>query len=294
MENKKTASKQELLALGLMNTLPALLGAAIAGPEAGAIAAQGSQEGNKMLLEDARLQREEEAKSQERLAKQLEADRVRAEQQEFKRELQENQLRASAENQQATRALTKSLADQNYALRKEGVVQRQQERLRTEAEPIETVLANIERVENRLGNKLENLEINKKGKLISKESKKEQDLPGVSIPGIGRVNFYDTDARKLASDMESVFNIELKTRSGAAVTTPEMQRLRNEFAQGKFNTEAEMVDALQQYKKLAAEALQRAEATFSPETLELREQRRSDLNEREELEMLRKKYGTKK
>jgi len=73
------------------------------------------------------------------------------------------------------------------------------------------------------------------------------DLPGVSIPLVGRVGFWG-DAAKLNTVASKMFNMELRDRSGAAVTTPELERLKTEFGEGKFNTEPQLIEAMQSYK----------------------------------------------
>ena len=100
-----------------------------------------------------------------------------------------------------------------------------------------------------------------------------KDLPGVSVPGIGRVSFYNEDARAVETAISKVFNTELKDRSGAAVTTPEMERLKIEFASGKFNTEPEMITALKRYKELATQELKNREAAYPSEVKETYKQR---------------------
>lgn len=102
-------------------------------------------------------------------------------------------------------------------------------------------------------------------KSLDKYDPKKDDLPGVNVPLLGRVSAYDSDARMLNSKMAKIFNVELKDRSGAAVTDPEMNRLREEFASGKFNSESEMVQAIKDYRQASINALQRAEQAYSPE-----------------------------
>lgn len=124
----------------------------------------------------------------------------------------------------------------------------------------------ITRVEDQLGFPLEAY---KDGKVNGKEV----DLPGVSLPGIGRVTAFDSDARVLNSTMSEIFNKTLRDRSGAAVSNGEMERLKQEFQAGKFNTEAEMIGALQRYKAAATQAMKNAEAGFAPEILDTYEKR---------------------
>lgn len=120
------------------------------------------------------------------------------------------------------------------------------------------------------GNKIDDLKV--EGKTILGKDGKPVDLPGVSIPLLGRIG-VDEKGRNLESAMATVFNTELKDRSGTAVTSPELERLKIEFGQGKFNTEAEMVRALQRYKQLASSALRNTEARYEKPIIEEYKQR---------------------
>lgn len=123
----------------------------------------------------------------------------------------------------------------------------------------------VRNVEDKLGGPLDAYE-NRGGKLM--KGGKEQDLPGVSLPLVGRVSAYSGEARDLQSAVAKVFNVELKDRSGAAVTNPEMQRMKTEFASGKFNTEPEMIQALKDYKRLLFQEMKNREAAFAPDVVE--------------------------
>lgn len=113
---------------------------------------------------------------------------------------------------------------------------------------------------------IDNLKVD--GNSIKDSSGKSVDLPGISVPLLGRVTAHNSNAQTLESTMSKVFNVELKDRSGSAVTSPELDRLKIEFGQGKFNTEAQMVSALQRYKKAAAAALRNAEARYEKPIVE--------------------------
>lgn len=89
---------------------------------------------------------------------------------------------------------------------------------------------------------------------------KKVDLPGVSIPALGRFTAYSSDARVLDNTASKLFNIELKDRSGAAVTTPELERLKMEYSQGKFNTESEILGAMKRYKSALLSKMRDIEA----------------------------------
>ena len=132
------------------------------------------------------------------------------------------------------------------------------------------VFTNIGSVEDQLKFKLEEYDENtgtvtqtdpKTGETSTKAIK----LPGTTVPGLGRVTFYDTDARVLKSTMDKIFNTELKNRSGQAVTSNELKRLREEFGEGAFNTEQEMLGALKRYKAAAIRAVKNSEARFPQE-----------------------------
>ena len=80
--------------------------------------------------------------------------------------------------------------------------------------------------------------------------------PTGDIPGFGRLEgslpdwLAGKDGRNVRRQLQRLFNIELKKRSGAAVTPPELERLREEFAQGFFKTEDELRQAIQEYKNI--------------------------------------------
>ena len=97
---------------------------------------------------------------------------------------------------------------------------------------------------------------------------KKVNLPGFNFPGYGRVSFYSDKAQNLDTAISRIFNIELKDRSGAAVTNPEMQRMREEFAAGKFNTEAQKLAAIKAYKGLLYQQMKNIEAGYNPSVVQ--------------------------
>lgn len=133
------------------------------------------------------------------------------------------------------------------------------------------IASSIAAVEKQLGFSLDDWDA-KSGKAAKKGVNgavlQEVDLPGASVPLLGRVTAFSGDARQLESRVAKVFNTELRDRSGAAVTTPELERLKSEFAAGKFNTESEMIGALQEYKAAARSAMKNIELGAPPEALE--------------------------
>lgn len=102
---------------------------------------------------------------------------------------------------------------------------------------------------------------------------KKKDLPGVSVPLLGRVSAYSSGARNLAAAADKLFNITLKDRSGASITPPEFQALKREFEQGKFNTEPELISGMQRAKRAIDNEIRSRKAGFSPEVLAVYEER---------------------
>jgi len=136
--------------------------------------------------------------------------------------------------------------------------------------PAQDIVNTLRNVESKLGFAIDDAKIVNDELIVNG---KPRDLPGVSVPGAGRVNFFSSDARSLNAAMSKIFNVELKDRSGAAVTTSEMERLKTEFASGKFNSEVEMIQALKDYKLASAQALRNREAGFRPEVLQAYQER---------------------
>ncbi len=95
----------------------------------------------------------------------------------------------------------------------------------------------------------------------------EVDVPGVSVPGFGRTTFGGDKAQQLAGKLKKIFNITLLERSGSTVTNADLKNLQQEFNDGKFNTEPQMLQALKEYKRAAFRKLQQVEAGVPPDAL---------------------------
>jgi hypothetical protein len=117
----------------------------------------------------------------------------------------------------------------------------------------------VAELENLLGFSIDDID-----KLTGNVKGKEVDMPGVVWPGFGRISFYSKDARMIDGAMARIFNTELKDRSGAAVTNQELERLKQEFAAGRFQTEAEKLAATKRYTDLLQKELNRRESAFRP------------------------------
>lgn len=96
---------------------------------------------------------------------------------------------------------------------------------------------------------------------------KTVDIPGVSIPGLGRTSFYNKDARTLSNTAQKLFNLDLKDRSGAVITTNEMERIKDEYSKGKYNDEAELMGAMGRYSRALREKMKNIEAGYSPDVV---------------------------
>lgn len=96
---------------------------------------------------------------------------------------------------------------------------------------------------------------------------KEVDAPGVSLPIVGRITKYDKDAKSLDRAMSGLLNTEIKDRAGSAVSSGEMERVKTEYAAGKYDTEEDLIRAMKDYKKAMYDELKRREAGYKPEAL---------------------------
>ncbi len=139
------------------------------------------------------------------------------------------------------------------------------QKLSKEVEGTQSLMSSLDDVEAQLGGRIEDFKEGARG-ILTKDGK-AVDLPGVSIPFIGRVSAHSSAARRLKDSAAGVFNAQLKDRSGGSVTDSELSRLKTEFSEGKFNTEPELIAALQRYKARTAEVLKNREAAFDPEVV---------------------------
>lgn len=146
--------------------------------------------------------------------------------------------------------------------KREAKVENDMQKLEKRVQGGQNMAAAYNGLESSLGFNLDDANV-VNGELLVKG--KKVDLPGANLPGLGRVSFYDSNARGIKASADKIFNVTLKDRSGAAVTTPEMDRLKSEYESGKFNTEAELVMKLKEFKREVARELKNREAGFSKE-----------------------------
>jgi hypothetical protein len=93
---------------------------------------------------------------------------------------------------------------------------------------------------------------------------------GEDIPGFGATAILpDILTSKKGTDLRQIvnklFNITLKQRSGAAVTDPELERLKSEFGQGKWKTDDQLRKGINDYKKILGSVIKNVNAGYRPE-----------------------------
>jgi len=166
------------------------------------------------------------------------------------------------------------LANMNNQTKKEVVAakgsgpandEKSQQKLSKELQSPQVLDSALRDIEEKLGGPLSSFTFGKNGELL--QGGKERDLPGVNLPGIGNLSFYSGDARELDGAMSAVFNMTLKDRSGAAVTDNELDRLKKEFNDGRYNTEPQKVKALQAYQRRVQEVMANREAGYNEDVV---------------------------
>ncbi len=89
--------------------------------------------------------------------------------------------------------------------------------------------------------------------LITKYTSKGKDIPGVGP--LGQFNIYGDAAKEVQSTLSSLQNIVLKDRSGAAVTIPEFDRLKQELSTKIYNTDADLIKSLVRFREITNQHL---------------------------------------
>lgn len=189
--------------------------------------------------------------------------------------LAERELAAKTEQNRLSREATEEARQERLGTAKEAKKERNVLELSKVLKDGQAMAGAYDEIDKELakqGVSLDDLQV-KKGKLVSSKLNKEIDLPGVNLPGIGGVAFYSDDARDLRDVTQSVINTIVKERAGSAVANSEMSRIETEFSRGRFNTEAEKIQAIKRYKELMINSLKNKEAGFDPEAVKLYEER---------------------
>lgn len=77
------------------------------------------------------------------------------------------------------------------------------------------------------------------------------------------------DAREARQAIQKLFNITLKDRSGAAVTSQELERLKAEFGQGKFKTPDQLRTAVREARSIVDNHYKSIAASYGPKALKV-------------------------
>jgi hypothetical protein len=102
--------------------------------------------------------------------------------------------------------------------------------------------------------------------LIGKYTSKGKDIPGMGP--MGQLS-YLPDAKEVRSTLASLQNITLKDRSGAAVTVPEFERLKQELSTRFYNTDEDLVKSLVRFREIANQHLASQLGGFKKEDIDL-------------------------
>lgn len=94
-----------------------------------------------------------------------------------------------------------------------------------------------------------------------------------NIPGYGQTGMLPDymlsyEGKSARSALGRLFNITLKDRSGAAVTEPELERLKQEFSTGKFKTDEDIRSAYNRALKILKDHTQSILASYPKEVQE--------------------------
>jgi hypothetical protein len=104
----------------------------------------------------------------------------------------------------------------------------------------------------------------KKGEIVV--DGKKQDLPGISLPFAGRVSAFNGDARALDQTLQKLLNTQIKDRAGTAVSSNELERIKKEYGQGMYNSEADLLRAAIDYKKGLSQLYKTQQAKYDEDT----------------------------
>jgi len=115
-------------------------------------------------------------------------------------------------------------------------------KLQTKLEPLQDNMRVMEQLDNLMGFKMEDYD-SATGTL--KSTGREPDMPGFNLFGKGpRINWFSGKAQDIDDTLQTLQNIQLKDRSGAAVTVPEFERFKKEYAQGLLRDEGQRIKSL--------------------------------------------------
>jgi hypothetical protein len=110
-------------------------------------------------------------------------------------------------------------------------------------------------------------EINDTISHIQDITQSHKDLPGFGQTALAPNWMISKEGEDLRSQVQNLFNLTLKMRSGAAVTDQEMRRLYKEFQDGKWRDDDALRRGLQQYLSRVKEKVRNTNAGTDPDAL---------------------------
>lgn len=116
------------------------------------------------------------------------------------------------------------------------------------------------------------------------KNKFKKDIPGVSVPGMGRVTWYSSNARELNTAFQNVLNQAIRAFAGKAVTKNELERIKAQYEAGEFANEKDFLQAFSDTRKAVRKGLIRTEQGFNPKALDLLEERGATIQSRQPTE----------
>lgn len=108
--------------------------------------------------------------------------------------------------------------------------------------------------------------LSKYGATLEDFDAKKINLPGISLPFVGRVGAGEKYG-ELRSAVSAILSQELYDRSGKAVTEQELERMKEDFNMGKFNTEEQLVNAARRFKVIENKLKNNVVASFHPDVV---------------------------
>ena len=128
-----------------------------------------------------------------------------------------------------------------------------------------SLMTDLKQLESLMGFNVKDYD-DKTGRVIG--MKNPPNVPGVSIPVLGRTYLPFTKSKDFEAQLQGMFNKILKIRSGSQVTQMELNNLKTEFALGRFNTEQNMLNALKRLDRATRRELRYKMKSLSPKALE--------------------------
>ena len=192
----------------------------------------------------------------------------------MKRDLELLGIRQRGEEAQASRELRSAVQEQNAALRQQGLNIQASNAAAAKAAK-EATLA--EQQESR-----RNKEVNSLGGAVTRAGLGEQSAVLQGLENILATKpelasyvsgtdswkpdyFIPQEAKEFRQAAQKLFNITLKNRSGAAVTVPEFERLKQEFATGLWKTPDQLLTGVKQARTIIDKHYKSISAGYSKE-----------------------------